>query len=78
MKRCLYCYLPIEHAHNEYHPSCAKKLFGTTIAPVLDIDLKQLEELAKQIVIQSKALTGVQAKLSLHVEKQKNEPSRFS
>lgn len=64
---------------HDYHPSCIRKLFGTTIAPVIDFDLNQLEELAKQIVIQSKAITGVQPKLSLNVEKQqKNEPSRLT
>lgn len=78
MSNCLYCYQALENGQYDYHPSCIKKLFGTTQAPVIDFDIKQLEELAKQIVIQSKAITGVQPKLSLNVEKKKNEPSKFT
>lgn len=78
MSKCLYCYRDLENAEYDYHPSCIKKLFGTPQAPVIDFDLQQLEELAKQIVIQSKAITGVQPKLSLNVEKHKNEPSRLT
>ncbi|MBU6158829.1 MAG: HipA domain-containing protein [Bacteroidetes bacterium] len=78
MSKCLYCYQQLENDQGDYHPSCAKKLFGATQAPEIDFDLKQLEELAKQIIIKSKAVTGVQPKLSLNVEKHKNEPSRLT
>ena len=78
MSKCLYCYQHIENDQRDYHPSCAKKLFGATQAPEIDFDMKQLEELAKQIIIKSKAVTGVQPKLSLNVEKHKNEPSRLT
>jgi serine/threonine-protein kinase HipA len=78
MSKCLYCYRVLENDQHDYHPSCIKKLFGTPQAPVIDFDLQQLEELAKQIVIQSKAITGVQPKLSLNVEKHKNEHSRLT
>lgn len=78
MSKCLYCYQPLEKDQHDYHPSCAKKLFGTTQAPLIDFDIKQLEELAKQIIIKSKAVTGVQPKLSLNIEKQKNELSRLT
>ena len=78
MSKCLYCYETLEKDQKDFHPNCAKKLFGTTQAPVIDFDLKQLEELAKQIIIQSRAVTGVQPKLSLNVEKHKNEPSRLT
>jgi serine/threonine-protein kinase HipA len=78
MSKCLFCYQVLDNDQLDYHPSCIKKLFGTTQAPIIDFDLNQLEELAKQIVIQSKAITGVQPKLSLNVEKHKNEPSRLT
>lgn len=78
MNKCLYCYQPLGNDQHDYHPLCIKKLFGTTLAPVIDFDLKQLEELAKQIIIQSKAITGVQPKLSLNIEKHKNKPSRLT
>ena len=78
MIKCLFCYQPLEKGQLDFHPSCSKKLFGSAQAPVIDFDLKQLEELAKQIIIKSKAVTGVQPKLSLNVEKHKNEPSRLT
>ena len=78
MRKCLYCYQALEEFQQDYHPSCAKILFGTTQTPIIDFDLNQLEELAKQIIINSKAVTGVQPKLSLNVEKHRNEPSRLT
>jgi serine/threonine-protein kinase HipA len=56
----------------DFHTVCAKKMFGTKQAPIIDFNLKELEELAKQIVIKSVAVTGVQPKLSLELEKHKN------
>lgn len=78
MKKCLYCYQPLNEEEKDFHSSCAKKMFGTTVPPVVDFDLKQLEELAKQIIIKSVAVTGVQPKLSLDLEKHKGELSRLT
>ena len=66
---CLYCYQPLNETEQDFHTSCAKKMFGTKQAPIIDFNLKELEELAKQIVIKSIAVTGVQPKLSLELEK---------
>ena len=76
--KCLYCYKPLNEDEQDFHSSCAKKMFGTKQAPIIDFNLKQLEELAKQIVIKSVAVTGVQPKLSLELEKHKNELSRLT
>jgi serine/threonine-protein kinase HipA len=76
--KCLYCYQPLSKDEIDFHPSCSKKIFGTTQPPVIDFDLKQLGELAKQIVIESKAVTGVQPKLSLNIKKQINEMPRLT
>ena len=73
MKKCLYCYQSLSETDQEYHTSCANKIFGTTTPPTIDFDLKQLEELAKKIIIKSVAVTGVQPKLSLDLEKQKGK-----
>lgn len=78
MNKCLYCYQQLNENEKDFHPSCAKKMFGTTIPPVIDFDLKQLEELAKQFIIKSIAVTGVQPKLSLDLEKHKGELSRLT
>jgi serine/threonine-protein kinase HipA len=75
---CLYCYQPLNETEKDFHASCAKKMFGSKQAPSIDFNLKQLEELAKQIVIKSIAVTGVQPKLSLEIEKNKNQLSRLT
>lgn len=77
-KNCLYCYKMLNEKEQSFHAPCAKKMFGTQQAPVIDFNLKQLEELAKEIVIKSIAVTGVQPKLSLEIEKHKNELSRLT
>ncbi len=78
MRKCLLCYQPLDNDDHDYHSTCTKKLFGSSQAPIIDFDLKELDELAKQFIIQSKAITGVQPKLSLNIEKHKNEPSRLT
>jgi serine/threonine-protein kinase HipA len=78
INKCLYCYQQLNETEQDFHSACAKKMFGTKQAPIIDFNLKQLEELAKQIVIKSVAVTGVQPKLSLELEKHKNELSRLT
>lgn len=78
MSKCLYCYQSLEKDLCEFHPSCAKKLFGTLQVPDIDFNLQELEELAKQNLIKSKAVTGVQPKLSINIEKHRNESSRLT
>ena len=51
------------------HPACAKKFFGTPTIPILDYSTEHLEELAKQVIQDQTSLTGVQPKLSLHLNK---------
>ena len=75
--KCLYCYQALNENELDFHTPCAKRMFGTKQAPIIDFNLKELEELAKQIVIKSVAVTGVQPKLSLEIEKDKRELSRL-
>ena len=67
MCRCLYCYQPLEKGERDFHPRCARKFFGTEKVPVLDYTCKDLEQLALQIIKDQTSLTGVQPKLSLHL-----------
>lgn len=79
MAKCLYCYKELKEGQTDYHPSCAKKLYGVKTAPVLPYNRSQIGELAKRVVRAQTTLTGVQAKLSLDVNHgQKNEPDRFT
>jgi serine/threonine-protein kinase HipA len=81
--RCLYCYNELEDGLVDFHPDCSKKIFGTAVAPLLTYDEKQMLELGKQVIKSHVALTGVQPKLSLDIEKTgrhtgKMEPQRFT
>lgn len=79
-KRCLYCYQPLPDKDGDFHEKCSKQFFGTAIPPILDYNNEQMQELAKEIVIRSIAVTGVQPKLSLTIEKIPGDPknSRFT
>ena len=49
------------------HPACIKKFFGTTTLPAFDYTTEQLDQLALQIIQDQTSLTGIQPKLSLHL-----------
>ena len=78
MKNCLFCYQTLDNDTSDYHPTCSKKLFGSPHPPLIDFNLSELHELAKEHVIHSKSVTGVQAKLSLNMLKEKNQPARLT
>ena len=79
MNRCLYCYKELKEGQTDYHPACAHKLFGTKVIPQLPYVRAQIKELASEVVRSQTTLTGVQAKLSLDINKEgRNEPERFT
>jgi serine/threonine-protein kinase HipA len=69
-------------AENEFdfHGTCSKKIFGQPTPPALPYSEADLESLAKEVIQAQTAITGVQAKLSLHItnNKQKGEGKRFT
>ena len=80
MTRCLYCYQHLEENEVDFHPSCSKKIFDQQIPPLLPYSEEQMGELALQVVKSQIAVTGVQAKLSLHLtpDEGRNGPKRFT
>ena len=63
----------------DFHPSCARKFFGSQTAPILPYTRDNMSELARQVIRTSASVTGVQAKMSLDVDRGgKNEPSKFT
>ena len=70
MNKCLYCYRSLEKGEADFHTKCAKKFFGTEKVPVLEYTCKDLEKLAMQVIKDQTSLTGVQPKLSLHLNEQ--------
>ena len=65
MHQCLYCYKELNANETDFHKACSKQFFGSATPPLLALDQEQLENLAREIVIKSIAVTGVQPKLSL-------------
>ncbi|MFN8673523.1 MAG: HipA domain-containing protein [Candidatus Sericytochromatia bacterium] len=78
MNKCLYCYENLEI--NDFHENCSKKFFGKKNPPELPYTLKDMILLADKVIKSQSSVTGVQAKLSLNIEKinKKNIPDRFT
>jgi serine/threonine-protein kinase HipA len=80
MRRCLYCYGDLGEKTSEFHKTCSRKIFGTHIPPVLPYSEDQMILLAEKVIKSQTTVTGVQPKLSLHLEKlsKEDEPQRFT
>lgn len=80
MRRCLFCYEPLGAEKSEFHNACSKKIFGSPNPPELPWSEDQMLQLAEEVVRSQTTVTGVQPKLSLHLEKlaKKDEPQRFT
>ena len=78
--KCLYCYKPLGGNEKDFHAACSRKMFGQPIAPVLPYTEDELEKLAEEVLKSQTAVTGVQAKLSLHLTggNDRNAPKRFT
>ena len=77
MAKCLCCYQDLEEGMVDYHPQCAKRFFGTSTVPRFPYRHTEIKELAKEVVRSQTTVTGVQAKLSMDIEKLQHE-SRFT
>ncbi|MGN1046622.1 MAG: HipA domain-containing protein [Candidatus Cryptobacteroides sp.] len=69
MNKCLYCYKELAEGEVDFHKGCSKKFFGTAEAPELPYSLDELDTLAAQVIRAQTTLTGVQEKLSLHLDR---------
>ncbi|MDD2278513.1 MAG: HipA domain-containing protein [Bacteroidales bacterium] len=80
MNKCLYCYETLNEGEVDFHPTCSRKIFGQPTPPELPYTENELEELGLQVVQSQITITGVQPKLSLHLEKpkDKSQPRRFA
>jgi serine/threonine-protein kinase HipA len=79
-ENCLYCYQPLAVTEKDFHPFCSKNMFGQPTPPSLPYSEADLEPLAKEVIQRQTAVTGVQAKLSLHVtgNNKENTDRRFT
>ena len=80
MRRCLYCYQPLNEAVFEFHGICSGKIFGSVVPPELPYNEDQMLSLAGEVIKSQTSVTGAQPKLSLHLENltKKDEPQRFT
>ncbi|MBQ7516994.1 MAG: HipA domain-containing protein [Bacteroidales bacterium] len=79
MSKCLYCYQELEPGQVDFHPACARKIFGMSEAPTMPYTRDNMSDLARKVIRTSASVTGVQAKMSLDVDRgEKNEPARFT
>lgn len=79
MCKCLFCYQQLEEGQRDFHPACAKKFFGKAEVPILPYSRSNINDLAREAVLNRTALTGVQSKLSMDVNKGgKDEPDRLT
>lgn len=80
MSKCLFCYQALAANEHDFHSSCSKKIFGQATPPALPYTEEDLEPLAKEVIQSQTAVTGVQAKLSLHITGNKKDgtDSRFT
>ena len=70
MARCLYCYKELGKDEKDFHKACSRKMFGTKEVPELPYTRNDLNDLARQVIRSQTTLTGVQAKLSLDINKE--------
>ena len=63
MGRCLFCYDELGEETFEFHPSCSRKIFGTSIPPELPYSEDNMLQLAEKVI----KLTGSKSKLTFKV-----------
>jgi serine/threonine-protein kinase HipA len=80
MNNCLYCYQPLLNNEPDFHPTCSMKMFGQPTPPIMPYSEDDLEPLAKEVIQSQTAITGVQAKISLHITggTKQQPPGRFT
>ena len=66
---CLSCGKELNDENKLWHDRCVAKVFGTKELPIIDLDEKSIEELARHRVDLSCTVPGMQKKLSLGLSK---------
>ena len=74
--KCLICGGACESGEN--HPSCLRGLFGSETAPSFAYSIDDLNRMAEKLVLSRMSVPGVQAKLSVHVERGMNGADRMT
>jgi serine/threonine-protein kinase HipA len=78
MNKCLYCYNSTETDEIDFHRYCSQKFFGIQSPPKIDLEIKDIMELALMSLDNRVSVPGVQPKLSLEIFKEKGKESRLT
>ncbi len=71
MSKCLYCNKELNPGEQDFHNACARKFFGVSPAPTFDYTRADMDALAEEVIQSQTTLTGVQPKISLHLNEHK-------
>lgn len=63
--KCLYCNQKLQSNEHDFHRKCLADFFGIGEPPIFDYSLKDIPELAKNLVERHIGIPGVQPKLSM-------------
>ena len=74
--KCLICGGTCESGEN--HSSCLRGLFGSEKVPSFAYSIDELNQMAEKLVLSRMSVPGVQAKLSVHVERGMNGTDRMT
>lgn len=67
MSKCLYCHKELKAHETDFHAHCSRTFFGDSVPPTLSYSHDEMDSLAAAIIQSQTTLTGVQPKISLHL-----------
>ena len=67
MSKCLYCHKDLKAHETDFHAHCSRTFFGDSVPPMLNYSHDEMDSLAAAIIQSQTTLTGVQPKISLHL-----------
>ena len=67
MSKCLYCHKELKAHEIDFHAHCSRAFFGDSVPPTLNYSRDEMDSLAAAIIQSQTTLTGVQPKISLHL-----------
>lgn len=77
--KCLICHEKVEGSPNkEVHPKCSKYLYGNTTPPEVTFGSDEINNLAKKIILNHRSISGVQKKMSAHIQKITSKATRLT
>lgn len=77
MSKCLYCYKDVASG-DDFHAECSLAFFGVENPPTIEYSLKEMSQLALQVVERSVSVPGVQPKLSMSLVADNKKDKRLT